>query len=75
LSRLALYCKNNKATGVRHMVEIIEDIETLENAIILLKEGASDEKRMAFDSLEKMLNGKKAVLEDFENQHEEEATI
>jgi hypothetical protein len=57
------------------MVEIIEDIETLENAIILLKEGASDEKRMAFDSLEKMLNGKKAVLEDFENQHEEEATI
>jgi hypothetical protein len=57
------------------MVEIIEDIETLENAIILLKEGASDEKRMAFDSLEKMLNGKKAVLEDFENQHEQEATI
>ena len=32
------------------MVQELQDIQTLENAIIAFQEGASDEKRMALDS-------------------------
>jgi|TARA_B110000240_G_C13303767_1_gene369647 hypothetical protein len=52
------------------MNAVVQDIETLENAIILLKEGASDEKQMAFNSLVKMLTSKKEELAVFESQFE-----
>jgi len=52
------------------MNAVVQDIETLENAIILLKEGASDEKQMAFNSLMKMLTSKKEELAVFESQFE-----
>ena len=57
------------------MNELLIDIERLESAVINLTEGASDEKRMAIYSLEDMIAEKKAVVEKFENQIEEEAEI
>lgn len=50
------------------MNDLIQDIETLESAIINLTEGASDEKRMALYSLENMIATKKAIVEEFEKQ-------
>ena len=57
------------------MNELLIDIERLESAVINLTEGASDEKRMAIYSLEDMIAEKKAVVEKFENQIEEEAEM
>ena len=57
------------------MVELLSDIERLESAVICLTEGASDEKRMAIHSLESMIAEKKAVVEEFETQMEEEAEM
>ena len=50
------------------MNEVLQDIETLESAIINLTEGASDEKRMAIDTLEHLMEQKKAVFSAFEAQ-------
>ena len=44
------------------------DIEVLKNALICFEEGASDEKRMAINSLESLLRSKKKVLREFESQ-------
>ena len=44
------------------MVQELQDIETLESAIIAFQEGASDEKRMALYSLENMIATKKAIV-------------
>ena len=57
------------------MNDLLQDIARLESAVINLTEGASDEKRMAIYSLEDMIAEKKAVVEKFENQIEEEAEI
>ena len=57
------------------MVDLLTDIERLESAVICLTEGASDEKRMAIHSLESMIAEKKAVIEEFETQLEEEAEM
>tara|TARA_R100001509_G_C4791097_1_gene189781 strand:- start:146 stop:319 length:174 start_codon:yes stop_codon:yes gene_type:complete len=50
------------------MVDLLQDIERLESAVINLTEGASDEKRMAIYSLESMIAEKKAVVEQFEKE-------
>ena len=52
------------------MIDEIQDIATLENVIIALQEGASDEKRMAIDALERMLERKTRLVEEFEAQAE-----
>lgn len=51
------------------MNEILQDIETLQNAIINLTEGASDEKFAAMCSLEQMLIKKKDIVSDFESEY------
>tara|TARA_B110000046_G_scaffold57834_1_gene64748 strand:- start:2723 stop:2908 length:186 start_codon:yes stop_codon:yes gene_type:complete len=51
------------------MNEVLQDIVTLESAIINLTEGASDEKRMAVYSLEHMIEQKKAIVEQFEAEN------
>ena len=51
------------------MNDVLQDIETLESAIINLTEGASDEKRMAIYSLEHMIEQKKAIIEQFEAEN------
>jgi len=48
------------------MVDILHDIDILENAVIAFTEGASDEKRAALYSLEKLIQEKKATVEQFE---------
>ena len=50
------------------MVDLLQDIERLESAVINLTEGASDEKRMAIWSLEDMVAKKKAIVEQFEKE-------
>ena len=57
------------------MVNTLEDIKTLQNALIFLNEGASDEKRMAIDSLENMLLRKLEELFSFERDCEKEMFI
>ena len=37
------------------MIEVFRDFEVLENAVIAFTEGASDEKRMALYSLQKLI--------------------
>ena len=50
------------------MVDILEDINSLEFAITAFTEGASDEKRAALNCLEKLVTEKKAILANFESQ-------
>lgn len=50
------------------MVELLEDIEVMQNVLIAMAEGASDEKRMAMYSLEQLIAKKQAVVEEFEKQ-------
>ena len=50
------------------MIDVVQDIEILESALISFEEGASDEKRMAIYSLESMLRTKKKILREFESQ-------
>ena len=54
------------------MNDLLQDIEILEGAVINLTEGASDEKRMALYSLESMIAEKKAMVEKFETDLENE---
>ena len=50
------------------MNEIIRDIEVLENLVIAMNEGASDEKRMALWAVEKLLIEKKDLVLNFEQE-------
>jgi hypothetical protein len=48
------------------MNDVLIDMQVLENAIIAFTEGASDEKRMAVDSLTSLLEDKQAIFAQFE---------
>ena len=50
------------------MVDVLEDIGVLENLLIAMNEGASDEKRMALNSVESLLNKKKQIVTEFEKE-------
>jgi replicative superfamily II helicase len=50
------------------MVDVIRDIEVLENLLIAFQEGASDEKRMAVNAVERLLKEKQKILDDFEKE-------
>ena len=52
------------------MNDIIRDIEVIENVLIAMNEGASDEKYMALHSLERLLIEKKDQVTEFEAQME-----
>ena len=52
------------------MIDELRDIATLENVLIALQEGAGDEKRMAIYALERMLERKTSLVEEFEKQAE-----
>lgn len=54
------------------MNEVLQDIQTLENAIINLVEGASDEKRMAINSLNSMIELKRMQVEQLEQEAHDE---
>lgn len=50
------------------MIDLLKDIEVLENLLIAMEEGASDEKRMALWAVERLVAQKKQVVEDFEKE-------
>ena len=50
------------------MVDVLEDISVLENLLIAMDEGASDEKRMALNSVQSLLNRKKQIITEFEKE-------
>ena len=50
------------------MNDVLNDIEVLENLVIAMNEGASDEKRMAVNAVERLIAQKKAVVEEFEKE-------
>lgn len=51
-------------------VNLVTDIEKLEHVLIAFQEGASDEKRMALNVLERMLIEKQKELTQFEYEFE-----
>jgi len=50
------------------MIDVLNDIESLENALILIKEGASDEKRSGYAIIERMIEDKKMIVAEFEKE-------
>lgn len=50
------------------MVDVIRDIDILESLLIAMDEGASDEKRMALQSVENLIAEKKAIISEFEKE-------
>ena len=48
------------------MTDVVFDIETIQNVLIAWEEGASDEKRMARQSLRSMLARKQEELDEIE---------
>ena len=50
------------------MNDVLNDIEVLENLVIAMTEGASDEKRMALHSVEKLIAEQKAIVTAFEKE-------
>jgi len=53
------------------MNELVYDIEVLENALIAFEEGASDEKRAALFSLERLVMQKQALIDSYEKEFAE----
>jgi hypothetical protein len=51
-------------------IDLVTDIEKLEHILIAFQEGASDEKRMALNVLERMLTEKQKELSQFEYEFE-----
>ena len=60
---------------VIRMIDVMQDVEVLENALIALNEGASDEKRSAIYSLESMLQRKMVEVAEYEEWIEEQAAM
>ena len=50
------------------MVDLLRDIEIMENVLVAMAEGASDEKRMALASLERLVCEKQQIVREFEKQ-------
>jgi hypothetical protein len=51
------------------MNELVKDIQVLEDAVINLTEGASDERRMAIYTLERLIAEKSAIVDQFEMEN------
>ncbi len=51
------------------MNHIINDITVMENVLIAMTEGASDEKRMALQSLEELITEKQKIVQEYEELH------
>ena len=48
------------------MVDVLNEIDFLQNVLIIMREGASDEKRMMMDAIEKRIKVKEDMVADFE---------
>ena len=47
-------------------IDLIEDIDLLKESLILIREGASDEKEMGFDLLQNLITKKEILMDSFE---------
>ena len=56
------------------MNDVLNDIEVLENLVIAMSEGASDEKFMALHAAEKLLIEKKDLVHKFEEEFADDTT-
>lgn len=55
------------------MQDIVEEIGFLENIVMIMREGASDEKWMMLDAIERRINRlMRAIVDDFEILREED---
>jgi len=52
------------------MIDELRDIAALENILIMLEEGASDERRSALHSIKMMIGRKTETVENFETMME-----
>jgi hypothetical protein len=57
------------------MIDTMQEIEILENVIIALQEGASDEKRMAITDLERMMQRKQVEVAEYDAWVDEPAAL
>ena len=57
------------------MIDVMQDVEVLENALIAFDEGAGDEKRSAIYSLQAMLQRKQVEVAEYEEWVEEQAAM
>ena len=57
------------------MIDTMQEIEILENVILALQEGASDEKRMAITDLERMMQRKQVEVAEYDAWVDEQAAI
>ena len=51
------------------MNDLINDITVMQNVLIAMAEGASDEKRMALQSLESLMTEKQNIVQEYEDLH------
>ena len=51
------------------MNDVLNDIEVLENLVIAMNEGASDEKRGALNAVKSLLDKKKKIIDEFEKEY------
>ena len=56
------------------MNEVVRDIEILENLVIAMNEGASDEKYAALWAVEKLLLEKKDLVRKFEEEYADDTS-
>ena len=56
------------------MNDVIHDIEVLENLVIAMSEGASDEKYAALWAVEKLLLEKKDIVRKFEAEYADDTS-
>jgi len=56
------------------MNEVVRDIEVLENLVIAMNEGASDEKYAALWAVEKLLIEKKDLVRQFEEEYADDTS-
>lgn len=54
------------------MGDLLRDIEVLEGLLIAMREGASDEKRMALSAVENLIAQKQKIVDDFEKEFAQE---
>ena len=48
------------------MVDVLNEIDFLQNVLITMREGASDEERMMMDAIENRIKVKEDMIADFE---------
>lgn len=57
------------------MNEVFRDVDILKNAIVAFSEGASDEKRMAINSLTRLVEEKETLIKEYDAWVDQQAAI